>query len=101
VLLAVTVLVPGITIESAWGAAAIAAAFGAINAGLRPGMRAMSLPADFLTVAAVALLMNTLLLGLASLVPGQVLVASLQTAAVSVALLWLGTLVVELIFPGA
>jgi putative membrane protein len=70
-LLVVDLIVPGVTVSTLTAAAIAAASVGVVNAFIKPVLQALTLPINFLSFGAFALVLNGLCLWLASLVvPG-------------------------------
>ncbi|MBI2476640.1 phage holin family protein [Candidatus Uhrbacteria bacterium] len=91
-LFGIAYLVPGFHVDSMWTALIAALVIGVINAVLRPILTILTLPITILTLGLFSIVINALLLWLASsLVPGFS-IDTFWSAALSAILLWVVSL---------
>lgn len=88
-LLGIAYLVPGFYVESIWTALLAAVVLGLINAFLRPLLKILTFPITLLTLGLFSIVVNALLLWLASsLVPGFS-IDTFWVAALGAIILWI------------
>ncbi len=85
--LIVAYVIPGVAVASFWSAFVLAVVLGILNTVLRPILIFLTLPLTILTLGLFTLVINTLLILLASwLVPGFIVTSFLQAFLFSIAL---------------
>jgi putative membrane protein len=88
-LLGIAYLIPGFHVEGIWTALIAALVLGLINAFLRPLLKILSLPITILTLGLFSIVINALLLWLASTLVNGFSIDTFWVAALGAILLWI------------
>ncbi len=101
VVLAVPYIVPGVSVENFWAALLVALVLGVLNALVRPILVILTLPITILTLGLSILVLNGLLVWLASTVVKGFSVTGFLPALLAALVLWLGSVLTNALVKGA